>query len=65
MEKGAKASLIHTIRFIQRHAKKCQMNKKSENGSGAGGDLVAAQGANGDDDEENDADVSSSDDDAI
>eukprot|EP00392_Amoebophrya_sp_AT5.2_P002374 g2379.t1 len=59
MEKGAKASLIHSVRFLQRHEKKCQVNKKTENGSGV--DVGALAVVNEDSrDEENDADVSSS-----
>eukprot|EP00392_Amoebophrya_sp_AT5.2_P012779 g12886.t1 len=59
MEKGAKASLIHSVRSIQRHEKKCQINKKTENGSGmdGGAPVVVNRDSR---DEENDADISSS-----
>eukprot|EP00392_Amoebophrya_sp_AT5.2_P008502 g8529.t1 len=64
MEKGAKASLIHSVRSIQRHEKKCQINKKTENGSGmdGGAPVVVNRDSR---DEENGADISSSEADEI
>ena len=52
------------VRCLQRHEKKCQINKKTENGSGVDGGASAVVNEDSRD-EENDADVSSSEADEI